>query len=213
MVSTSGSSGTAPDPPLGAGRPGPLDHGVGPGRPPGASRASAISPSGPSFPTSTAQATRAAACSASFLDRPSPHPALRPGHQHPGPVPAGVVGAGALDLVAGQLTDPAQHDLLQAGLEVLGPGPGRRQLDPVVEQAQDHPRGHVPPPVEIDGADDGFRRRWRGSTPCSGPPTRPRPGRAGAPRRGRAPAPPRPARWCSRRRPAPWPGHLRACRG
>ena len=64
----------------------------------------------------------------------------------------------------------SQHDLLQPGLEVLGPRPRRRQADAVVEQAAAPDLRRVPPPVEVDGADHGLH--GVGQDRRLGPPSR-----------------------------------------
>src|SRR5580692_8782316 len=58
----------------------------------------------------------------------------RSAHDHRGRVATSVVGARPRHFVDGKLSLPAHHHLLQTGLEVLGPGSGRRLLDAVVEQ-------------------------------------------------------------------------------
>ncbi len=121
MVSTSGSSGTAPYPSL--------DRHVPRGRSELCTLTIAL---GQHRPGDARRGLLGV-----LLRPPLAHAPLGSCHEHPGPVAPGVVGPGALDLVAGQLADATQHDLLQAGLEVLGTGPGRGQLDPVAEDVED----------------------------------------------------------------------------
>src|SRR5579863_3641348 len=129
MVSTSGSSGTAPHPPFGARHDGALGHGLVPRGDSGV-RLGALGDRRPGDPGGGLLGV--------LLGPPLPHAALGARHEHPGSLPAGVVRSRPLDLVVGQLTDAAQHDLLQTRLEVLGAGSGRRQLDAVVEDVEHH---------------------------------------------------------------------------
>src|SRR5579862_4066627 len=121
MVSTSGSSGTASRLPHGA-LLGHAGHTVGSGVGVGVER----------LPR------RARRGLLGVLLRP---PLARPGggapDEDPRRIAAGVVGARAVDLVAGQLPGPADHELLQPRLEILGSRPGGGFGDTRIEPAQD----------------------------------------------------------------------------
>ena len=158
------------------------------------------------------QAAWAAACSASFLDRPSPRRRTVP-PRAPWPGTAGRDRDRPLDLVPGQLPDRRSDHLLQAGLEVLG---ARARRPP----ARCGRRGGRARPV----ATSRSRRRGR---PRRSPPRRRWPGSTAWPGR-RTTSSPRPRRRArpevellshlgqhrrvDHRRPAPWPARPRAGR-
>ena len=91
MVSTSGSSGTAAR----------LSRGAAAGASDRGRRPRSASPSS----AQVLPRLRAAACSACFLDRPSPSPAARPRDVHDGVELLGVVGPSSLHDVDGQLVE------------------------------------------------------------------------------------------------------------
>src|SRR5579872_1470922 len=74
-------------------------------------------------------------------------------HEDPGGVAPSMVGTGPFDLVAGQLTHVPQHELLQPGLEVLGPGPRGGIDDARPQQAEDEAVRLFPAAVEVDRPD------------------------------------------------------------
>ena len=162
---------------------------------------------------SSSQAARAASCSASFLERPSPAPQQRPAQEHLGHVGPVVVGPRPHHHVAGRPLAVAHRLLLQPALVVEVVGLLAGPLDGLAQLAQ-HQLAARPPSRRRGRPPRGRPRRRRpGWRPWSGRLTPPRPGPAGGPHRPRAGRPPGPARGRSPRRSGPWPACPRRSRG
>ncbi len=126
------------------------------------------------------QAARAAACSACFLQRPSPAPLGSSPDAHGGEEHLVVVGALVAEVVVGQLLELAGGQLLQLGLVVVAAGTLGRPLDAVAEQAEHEALRRRPALVEVDGADDGLDGVGQDRRLGPAAAARPRPCRAAA---------------------------------
>ena len=131
---------------------GQLRHGPPRSRPSGTSVRCSDPPDG-AVPAREASAARAAACSASFFDRPSPSPdgpAVRGG---PCEEPLLVVGALVAQLVAGRRLEVPGRELLELGLVVGAAGADRLGLDAVGEGVEDDLACRLEASVEVDRTD------------------------------------------------------------
>ena len=127
-----------------------------------------------------------------LLRLPSPDPA-HPPDEDLGHVAAVVVGPRALHHVAGRPVAVAHGQLLEPALVVEVVGLGRRPLDALPQEAQDHLAGGRPVGVEVDRADHRLQGVGQDGHLCPAPRRLLAPARAAGPSPGRARGPSRPA--------------------